>query len=309
MKTKVILTLLLLGMVWACSEEDNLTPSHEDRFWFTVEDDPNSPLTHLRYQIYTDYGVPVFYNDTIGAQTRYDRYGDAYIYYEVLKIDYNLTGYARINYVLADDTTDVMLALETMNKYLFKYLPEDKRPMSYLLVDSIMMNIGNFAVPDDYYKAFTTTCVGNIERLRTMSDSARESFMAELAGMELVDDLLASADSNLTHQFDSAAFYVQLDASIYSPNRLPTSEFRGSSSQISTVRTLAPPEAFGLLHYRGRETNRIFYPTDNQDYAAYIGLVLRCSEEEVLEDYAQDTCVMKKYYAVRQMMREAGMIE
>ena len=225
------------------------------------------------------------------------------------KIDYNLTGYARINYVLADDTTDVMLALETMNKYLFKYLPEDKRPMSYLLVDSIMMNIGNFAVPDDYYKAFTTTCVGNIERLRTMSDSARESFMAELAGMELVDDLLASADTNLTHQFDSAAFNVRLDASVYSPNRLPTSEFRGSSSQISTVRTLAPPEAFGLLHYRGRETNRIFYPTDNQDYAAYIGLVLRCSEEEVLEDYAQDTCVMKKYYAVRQMMREAGMIE
>ena len=311
MRTKIIFMLLVCGIVWACSEEDDLTPSRTDQNWFVVEDDPNDPLTHLRYQIYTDYGVPVFYNDTLGAQIRYDRHGEAYTYYEILKVDYNLSSYAKIDYVLADDTTDVMLALELMDKYLFKYLPEDNRPISYLLVDSIVTKLetSGLAVSDDYYQAFTTTCIGNIERFKTMNDSARESFMAELAGIELVDEMLASADSNLIHQFDSAAFFVRLDAMVYSPNRLPSSAFRGSQSQISTVRTLAPPEAFGLLHYRGKEVNRIYYPTMNQDYAAYIGLVLRCKEDEVLEDYGQDTCVLKKYYAVRQMMVDAGMIE
>ena len=308
MKTKIWLILLVVcGFMLAC-EEDELTPSHTDRNWFFVEDDPNNPLTHLRYLIYTEDGVACFYNDTIGAETRYDRFGNPYTHYEVLKIGYNMTSYGHPDYVLADDTADVMDALEVMYEYLFDILPEDRRPTSYLLVDSIKANLsGGNVVSDDYYKSITTTCVGNIERFEQMSDSARRSFMAELAGLEYADELIANADSVLRHDFDSAGCYVTLDSRTYTPIRYRDTS--GASESISTARTLARPEAFGFLHYRETRINRVFWPTDQQNYAAFVGLVLSKTEEEVKRQYAQDTVVLQKYELMRQMMQEAGMIE
>ena len=52
MRTKIWLILLVVcGFMLACEEEE-LTPSRTDRNWFLIEDDPNNPLTHLRYLIY-----------------------------------------------------------------------------------------------------------------------------------------------------------------------------------------------------------------------------------------------------------------
>ena len=209
--------------------------------------------------------------------------------------------------MLADDTADVMDALEVMYEYLFDILPEDRRPTSYLLVDSLRMNHLGGAVLDDYYKSITTTCIGNIERFEQMSDSARRSFMAELAGVEFANELIANADTTLRHDFDSAGCYVTLDSRVYAPIRYQDTP--GSTTQISTARTLARPEAFGFLHYRDTRINLVFWPTDQQNYAAFVGLVLSKTEEEVKRQYAQDTVVLQKYELMKQMMREAGMIE
>ena len=43
--------------------------------------------------------------------------------------------------------------------------------------------------------------------------------------------------------------------------------------------------------------------------ASFVGLVLSKTEEEVKRQYAQDTVVLQKYELMKQMMREAGMIE
>ena len=308
MRTKIWLILLVVcGFMLACEEEE-LTPSRTDRNWFLVEDDPNNPLTHLRYLIYSEDGVACFYNDTIGAETRYDRFGNPYTHYEVLKVGYNMTSYGRPDYALADDTADVMDALEVMDEYLFDILPEDRRPTSYLLVDSLKMNMsGGRLVLDDYYKSITTTCVGNIERFEQMSDSARRSFMAELAGLEYADELMANADSLLRHDFDSTGWDVTLDSKIYAPIRFPMTY--GAGISISTSRELARPEAFGLLRYRQTSLTYVQWPTLQQNYAAFVGLVLSKTEEEVKRQYAQDTVVLQKYELMKQMMQEMGMIE
>ena len=164
-----------------------------------------------------------------------------------------------------------------------------------------------YTVLDDYYKSITTTCIGNIERFEQMSDSARRSFMAELAGVEFANELIANADTTLRHDFDSAGCYVTLDSRVYAPIRYQDTP--GGSTAISTARTLARPETFGFLHYRDTRINRVFWPTDQQNYASFVGLVLSKTEEEVKRQYAQDTVVLQKYELMKQMMREAGMIE
>lgn len=302
MKAGIIFSLLLFGLIWGCSE-DELYPSHTDQDWFVVEDDPNDPLTHLRYTIYAQHGVATFFNDTIGVQTRYDRYGEPYTHYEVLKIGYNLTSKGSPDYMLADDTSDMMDALQMMNDRLFKILPENWRPRSYLLVDTLLVG----GVQDNYYKSLTTTCVGNIEQIKHMSDSAQDGFIAELAGLEYADDLMEGADSTLRHEFDSTGWDVTLDSRIYAPIRFPMNY--GAGTTISTSRELARPESFGLLRYRMTTINYVGWPTKQQNYAAFVGLVLSKTEEEVRQQYAQYTVVLKKYELMKQMMQEMGMIE
>lgn len=52
---------LLWGMIavllWcACSDkEDNLEPSHRDRYWMEIQDEPGE-LNQLRFRLYKEYG-------------------------------------------------------------------------------------------------------------------------------------------------------------------------------------------------------------------------------------------------------------
>ena len=292
-------------LAWGCQQEDDLQPSYIDKDWMVVEDDPNNPLTHLRYTIYTDYGVPVFVNDTLGSEIRHDRYGEPYVHYELLRMGYNLTTSSSHYYVLADDTADMMAALEVMQEYLFDILPEDRRPVSYMLVDSLQ--IGKDMPFDSYYKYLRTTCVSNIERFKTMSDSAKQSTMAELAGLEYVTELIESADTNLVHQFDSVGHDVRLDTRVYLPN-MWRAQYAVKQS-TSAAREVPRPETFGFLAYRDRQLNAIYWPTRDQNWAGFVGMVLTKTEEEVRAQYEQDTCVIQRYELMRQIMQNAGIIE
>lgn len=307
MKKKILFCgLLALFFAWACEEDDNLQPSGIERDWLAIEDDPNDPLTHLRYEIYTNYGVSVYFNDTLGSETRYDRYGNPYTHYETLKIGYNLVTNNKPYYVLSDDEEDMMAALEAMNKYLFPILPEDQRPVSYLLVDSLKLG-SNTAQPyvEEYYKFLRTTCIGSVDYFKELSDSAQRSRMAEIAGAELVEELVADLDSVTQVEFDSIGMGFRLTG-----NTQPLLfNSYGGSSYVSTSRALTPPEVFGLLHYRGRTLQQVYYPTKEQNYAAFMGLVLSETDEVVYERYAQDTCVLQKYDMMKTMMQNAGLIE
>lgn len=305
MKRNILLCgLLLFLLTWGCHEDDELVPSGIDKDWLVIEDDPNDPITHLRYTIYRDYGVSVFFNDTLGAETRYDRYGNPYTHYETLKVGFNLVTNSKPYYVLSDDEEDMMAALEAMNKYLFPILPEDQRPVTYLLVDSLKLN-SNQVYVEEYYKYLRTTCIGSVDYFKELSDSAQRSRMAEIAGAELVEELLTDLDSVTQVEFDSIGMGFRLTG-----NTQPVLfNSYGGSSYVSTSRALTPPEVFGLLHYRGRTLQQVYYPTEEQNYAAFIGLVLSETDEVVYERYAQDTCVLQKYDMMKTMMQNAGLIE
>ena len=54
MKTRIIIiSLLCLLGIAGCEDDNALSPSYDDKDWLAIEDDPNDPLTHLRYQVYT----------------------------------------------------------------------------------------------------------------------------------------------------------------------------------------------------------------------------------------------------------------
>ncbi|WP_065220520.1 MULTISPECIES: hypothetical protein [Butyricimonas] len=308
MKTRILVISLLCLLGFAgCEEDDALAPSYKDRNWLTVEDDSNDPLTHLRYRVYTEQGVNILYNDTLGSEERYDSQGNLYTYYEVWRPGYAISSNSVPKYVLPDDRADVLAMAEMMDKYLFDYLRKDKRPLVYFLVDTLRQNSSSATTPPErYLKFLTTVCVGRIEEARQMSDSAQKSFMAELAGLEYVDDLKGcELNTDLSVEYDSIRYRVQL-----SNDYSPVNWYKGITSKgTSTVRKVPEPELFGFLFYSYRTVNRIYAPSDQQDKASYIGLILSCTDAEIRERYKKYPAVIARYEVVREMMVNAGILE
>ena len=83
------MTLLALSLLAACGDEEgNPGVSDLDRDWYVIEDNPGDPVDHERFLIYDQYGVSVYYNDTVGSMIRQDRWGNDYRHYEVLQVFY-----------------------------------------------------------------------------------------------------------------------------------------------------------------------------------------------------------------------------
>ena len=90
-KNKFLYVLLLSVLFSACDKEDNLTPSNLGKDWFTIENSED-PVDRAIYQFYEETGIPVFYNDTIGQETRVDNWGNSYTHYEILQFSSSALG-------------------------------------------------------------------------------------------------------------------------------------------------------------------------------------------------------------------------
>ena len=312
MKIKIIYIMLACCMLLGCQKEDELSPSYGDVDYFAVQDS-DDPLDHLRYLIYSERDLAIFYNDTLGSEERYDEGGNPYMYYEVLKIGYTISGFRNFGrYVLADDREDVMDMVELMNEYLFEFLPVERYPLSYLLTDSLIVTNGSQATikhADNYYKGMTTTCVGNIEQVKYMSDSARQSFISELVGLELVNDVLGNElNEEILLGFDTVMTKATLDYSIYAPNKLSRYEGYGIT-QIASNKRIPEAELFGMLRYREEVGNRVYALTREQDYACYIGLILANTDAEIRKRYEKYPLVLKKYEGMLEMMENSDILK
>ena len=64
---------------------DRPSPSYEDNDWYEIKHDPSADeLDQLRYSIYKETDIPIFYTDTLGSEIRYDGGGNPYTYYSCL---------------------------------------------------------------------------------------------------------------------------------------------------------------------------------------------------------------------------------
>ena len=66
-KKYLIYSIIFLALI-ACSkdEDEEGKISYDDIDWYAIQDS-DEPLDHLIYQCYDEYGVAIFYNDTIGS--------------------------------------------------------------------------------------------------------------------------------------------------------------------------------------------------------------------------------------------------
>ena len=80
----IYLSLLIAVALTSCQKEDDLSNEIDFSNIYAIADS-DDPVQHLRYQIFTDYGVSVYFNDTIGRYyVRNDINGNPYYRYETI---------------------------------------------------------------------------------------------------------------------------------------------------------------------------------------------------------------------------------
>lgn len=93
MKKLYFYLFALVVLVTACAKEDSLTPD-PIKNWFAITEKDNMDVVDQKiYDIYQEYGIGIFYSDTLGYEDRgrRDSLGNVVYYYEVLDPTYDIT--------------------------------------------------------------------------------------------------------------------------------------------------------------------------------------------------------------------------
>ncbi|MDE6452399.1 MAG: hypothetical protein K2L23_09005, partial [Odoribacter sp.] len=86
---RIGLYILLACLGIACQREEEIIPGIEYENLYTIMDNPDDSVQHKRYELYKTYGVPVFFNDTIGKVfVKVDIRGDSVFHYETLDLNW-----------------------------------------------------------------------------------------------------------------------------------------------------------------------------------------------------------------------------
>lgn len=127
----IIALLLLLG----CKKEEGLFKTEVSDLYVFRPDD-SSPLKKRVYELYRDYGVAVFFKDTVGAYfVRNDVKGNPVYRTERLDLGWTFTAYKNSTFIV-DPIIQLDEQLEALN-YVEKYLKSISKPLypfSILLV-------------------------------------------------------------------------------------------------------------------------------------------------------------------------------
>ncbi|WP_303179082.1 hypothetical protein [uncultured Butyricimonas sp.] len=304
MKTKLLYIIGLWGCLslMSCGDDDHLSPSDLDGDWYVLTDSED-PLDHLRYTVYETYGIPIFYNDTIGRQDRgVDNAGVPIIYYEILNPNYSIessTEYAQ--YELSDNPEAITAGVEFIRDEIFPRLVSPKLyPRSFLLVKTLTLNAASttasYRHEESTYRGMMTSCVSQVEEIAGMTDAEIKRMACRVVAEEYTTYLMENASSLLE------AFLNVCRAEVTSVNL-----YALSLTTSSTPPYVANLEEYGFLSY-DKETT--YNPSRSQvktigeraDVLDYMTEILTDDDDAFEAKYGSYEYVMKKYELMKTVM-------
>lgn len=159
--------LLLVLAVAACGKEDDLIGGKVDfSMPYVIEDNPNDPIQHRRYELYKKYDVPVFFNDTIKETfVGEDHYGNPIYQYETLDMNWDFTshtgGSVSYEYTYITLPEEQNEALDFVETYL-SLCSKRMRPFCLFVTKSATMISGDQETDKEYLQNFRVLLLANV---------------------------------------------------------------------------------------------------------------------------------------------------
>lgn len=289
MKRAIIYYFLIL-LFSACTDDENKTldPTDKDVDWFAIQ--PSSDeIDNLRYEIYRDTKISVFYSDTIGKEYRgIDSYGDSIIHYEILTPYYSMSSAVQtITYSLSRDRGAIKSGISFIRDYVIDKLDEKAYPRSFLLVEDLTLkanaSASNGRREGNVYKGLATTLVSHVSSFGTLTETEKKELASEVAA-PIWYDYLIKQDASLFNDFCAVSLtsvvsvtkIYDVQVTTFASSALPysTSLWNAYGFLISN-----PERALGKNTMTGQITS-FYTPTEEQDIVSFIQAVLNYSEVE-----------------------------
>lgn len=307
----------ILSLVTGCEKEEQPLPSGLEDEWFVVHDNPGNALQHRVFEIYSDWGIPVFYNDTIGRQERgIDRNGHPIVFWKILDLNYNLNnpvniGSLRTNFFSrVKEEKERMAGLNFVDDVLLPALSETFYLHSILLTDSLYEEGSN---KNKYflkvYRSLETLAIADIPAIAAMSGEEKQVRANEIL------TYLAAQYLNKSKLAEIAAFrkvsYDPVKQRTYYGMEVCTPRYPGYIS--------LPParwEVYGFLDYDRTKSAGVtdpdpvnwwyYAPKEDADIEDFIMAVLSSDGEEFAALYGSYPKVMEKYALMKKLMAIIG---
>lgn len=130
----ILLGLLLLG----CQKEDAITSKIVQNNLYTITDNLDDSIQHKVYKIYETYGIPVYFNDTIGKTfVKINGQGDSVFIWEKLDLNWQFStsqGYTYQFFYMKDPAKQSVM-LDIIDEYLAT-ASKALQPFAILVTDS-----------------------------------------------------------------------------------------------------------------------------------------------------------------------------
>lgn len=170
---KKIFYLLALLVMAACGSEDPIIPGIDYANEFTLQDNPTDPVQHARYELFKEFGVPVYFNDTIATRIKGKDYdGSDRKIYETVDLNWTFSGYNRgvtYTYDYLKTPEEQLRSLNFVRQYL-QSTPQPLRPFSIMVADTLTAESAHKRERPIYHVGFRTLVFAQIKDI-TDSDS------------------------------------------------------------------------------------------------------------------------------------------
>ena len=284
MKNRYLWGLLLAGMLFACSEEEDVSPSGLERNIFASADFSSAEEMAIREDFLEQTGVYIVFNDSLCWRESETPQG-AYLQCEMLLEDYELTGYSSHEYeytLLTDLQTKEEMAHVLANEVL-PMLPDSLYPYAIFVADDFNFgfNPGWFAdpmTPTGSWYFFKALVVGTNDFFE-MSEADCDQYKRQILGGILI--------KTCTH----------LDESVFDDFFAVCADLYGEYHDYTTaVMELGWLDVYSMFNYYERE----------EDLAGYIMEIFNLSKEDFEEKYADYPIVLEKKDILVQELEEIG---
>lgn len=301
MKYQLIYGLFICCALFACADDDAPSPSYEDKDWYEIKYDPSADnLDQLRYTIYENTNIPIFYGDTLGSETRYDRGGNPYTYYSVFKIGYLFTSSgSSIKYQLSEDRDAILSMTKLLQDYTLPLLGERFRPRGFLIVDTLS-STANAETGErprlSGYKDMEMTLAGmkpaedtGLPFVTKMTSEEKEVYGYTIAFLELYAYLARESTSQLEH-------FKEL------------SENTGITYNTSIDKyTVLSAADYGFFRFaKSANAMRVKIPTIAEDISEYVSRIHFKTDAEIQEEIKGHSVMVEKYGLILRILKDSG---
>jgi len=319
---KKILYFFFILFLFSCKEE-TIEPNINFESPFVIKADPNNPVNQKRFELYKEYGVSVFFSDTVNmVYVNKNVYGDSVFKYEFLDLNWKFNSVSDFKYDFKyfSSQEDRLHALANVEKYLQSSIPA-LRPLSMLLVDDFSFNgtatdiisyrEGNNTVKSlnsyrtlvmsnlhkSYSEDYWPNLVVNLAKPQIKAAVTRESLKAKLLSFQTI--------SQSTHYNQ---YWATLDLV-----GVPTTNFTSTiwnqfnptnPSHWTDPRYVAFRQVFGAYGFIGVSNTIGFWysPTLEADQNHYIDALLNYNQTVFERNWEANPLVMEKYAVMRDII-------